>query len=505
MMRLTAAAGLGAAAGPFVVGCRRTAPPRPRLVLLLATCTLNRWYLQPYDPAVGFTPRIADFAREGAVLDRLWTEAGQSGVAFASIVTGTQADRHGVFDHPTAIQGDVPTLTGAFAAAGWDVYHFDGHAMAAADLGFAPGVPPAHHRIAPLTAEDPLLGELLDGLARHRDRRALVQASFTATHMRYTINPRFFDDADRSPDTLPDEFTRLGLDRREFLRHRELFLAAPTFDLVTRFREVADGWGMDDAERRRFLAAGDYLYRCAVHRFDALFGGVLDRIEAAGLAGETLVVLTADHGETLSRPGSRFVFSHGYQLAPEVIGVPAVVRGPGVASGRIPQVTRTTDLLPTLAGLAGLPPPVPAPDGVDLSAALRGVAPAPRRPAFAHTALVQPAIIASPAFEGSALQELFPRRDPELMWVARRDGDRVVKWVAEDPATGVFRPLAFRHDRDPYELEDVFDEARDGAALEELLEYKRRLVARAAGRLGDRGPLDEAETESRLRALGYLR
>lgn len=504
MLRLTAAAGLGAAAGPFVVGCRRTAPPRPRLVLLLATCTLNRWYLQPYDPAVGFTPRIAAFAREGMVLDRCWTEAGQSGVAFASIVTGAHADRHGVFDHPTAIQGDVPTLTGTFAAAGWDVYHFDGHAMAAADLGFAPGVPPGRHRTAPLTAEEPLLDELLDGLARDRDRRALVQASFTATHMRYTFNSRFFAEGDRSPDTLPAEFASLGLDRSEFLRHRERFLSAPTFDLVTRFDDVADGWGMDAAERRRFLAAGDYLYRCAVYRFDALFGGVLDRIEAAGLAGEALVVLTADHGETLSRPGSRFVFSHGYQLAPEVIGVPAVVRGPRIRPGRIPQVTRSTDLLPTLASLAGLPPPEPAPDGLDLSAALCGAAAAPRRPAFAHTALVQPAIVSSPAFEGSALQRLFPRRDPELMWVGRRDGDRVVKWVAEDPEAGAFRPLAFQLDGDPYELDSVFDEVRDAAALDELLAYKRRLVARAAERLGDRGPLDEAETERRLRALGYL-
>lgn len=498
LLRLMAATGAAAACG---VGRR---PAVPRLVLLWSGCSVNCSYLAPYNAAVDFTPNLARLAREGVVLERQWTEAGQSGIAFASLVTGTQADRHGVFQHPAAIAAGVPTLTGAFAAAGWEAWHFDGHALAAADLGYAPGVGPGRHVVGGLTADQPLFGQLLAGLAADPGRRAVVLSAFTATHMPYTANPRFFADADRSPDTLPAEFARLGLERDEFLRHRERFLTTPVFELATRFAATTAGWGMDEAERRRFAAAGEYLYCCAVHRWDALLGGVLERLDAAGLAPETVVAVTADHGETLVRPGSHFAFSHGYQLAPEVLTVPLLIRAPGVAPGRVVAVTRSIDVLPTLAGLAGLGPLAPAPDGLDLAPLLRGDARPPVLAAYAHTSLVQPAILASPAFAGSALEAMFPRHDPALMWVARRAGDRVLTWRAVDPAAGEFGPAAFELGRDPFELADTFDAAADGAALAELLAYKRRLVARAGEVLGQPPALTDADRDARLRALGYL-
>jgi hypothetical protein len=83
-------------------GCRagKDEPGEPRLVVLYATCTLSRHYLGPYNPDVSFTPALDAFAEEGTVFSRHQTESGQSGVAFASLFSGTQADRHGVYRHP---------------------------------------------------------------------------------------------------------------------------------------------------------------------------------------------------------------------------------------------------------------------------------------------------------------------------------------------------------------------------------------------------------------------
>lgn len=85
-------AGLALAATPEAVPGK--GPRRPRLVILYATCSLNRDYLQPYDPAVGFTPNLAGFGAGAVVFDRHDTEAGQSRIAFASLFSGDHAMDH---------------------------------------------------------------------------------------------------------------------------------------------------------------------------------------------------------------------------------------------------------------------------------------------------------------------------------------------------------------------------------------------------------------------------
>ena len=91
-------------------------------MLLYATCTLSKDFLAPYDASVGFTPSLAALAAEGVTFERHQTESGQSGTAFASIFSGTQADRHGVYDHPTWLADDAYLVSEAFAARGWETW-----------------------------------------------------------------------------------------------------------------------------------------------------------------------------------------------------------------------------------------------------------------------------------------------------------------------------------------------------------------------------------------------
>src|SRR4029434_9290314 len=64
-MRPVALAALVAALLPFTA-CRAS-PPRPRLVLLYATCTLNRDHVAPYGKDARYTPHLSAFARESVV------------------------------------------------------------------------------------------------------------------------------------------------------------------------------------------------------------------------------------------------------------------------------------------------------------------------------------------------------------------------------------------------------------------------------------------------------
>ena len=85
---------------------------------------------------------------------------------------------------------------------------------------------------------------------------------------------------------------------------------------------------------------------------------------AAATRGNTLVVVTGDHGESLGDHGES---EHGILLYDATLHVPLVIQGPGVAAGvRVDRQVRHVDLLPTIADLAGVQPPAGI-DGVSLA------------------------------------------------------------------------------------------------------------------------------------------
>jgi hypothetical protein len=97
---------------------------------------------------------------------------------------------------------------------------------------------------------------------------------------------------------------------------------------------------------------------------------------------DTLVVLTADHGEELFDHGG---WKHGQALYDEQIHVPLIWRWDGhvPAGRRLAGTVRLLDVAPTLAAAAGAPPD-PGWEGLDLLPALTGRAALAERPAFAE-------------------------------------------------------------------------------------------------------------------------
>lgn len=108
-----------------------------------------------------------------------------------------------------------------------------------------------------------------------------------------------------------------------------------------------------------------------VSRADAEVRHILRRLDETGLADNTIVVFTSDHGENLR--------SHGLYnketMNEESIRVPLVVRGPGVPRGVVnrEQIMSLVDLPATLLSLAGIDVPAHL-QGVDRAAVVRGEA-----------------------------------------------------------------------------------------------------------------------------------
>lgn len=112
-------------------------------------------------------------------------------------------------------------------------------------------------------------------------------------------------------------------------------------------------------------------YLANVTGIDREFGRLMQTLEELGLKENTIVVFASDHGETMC--------SHGLQdpkntIYRESLNIPFMVRYPEVLTPRIDStLLSSTDILPTLMGLAGLSEQIPAAvEGRDLSPALRG-------------------------------------------------------------------------------------------------------------------------------------
>jgi arylsulfatase A-like enzyme len=101
-------------------------------------------------------------------------------------------------------------------------------------------------------------------------------------------------------------------------------------------------------ERKAFMvAAYDEEIRFVDSQFERLVAGLRER----GLWDQSLVIFTADHGEELFDHGG---FEHGHTLYNELLHVPLVFWGPGLAPRRSAAPVSIADITPTILDALGL-------------------------------------------------------------------------------------------------------------------------------------------------------
>jgi hypothetical protein len=166
-----------------------------------------------------------------------------------------------------------------------------------------------------------------------------------------------FDVVDHSPSRRWQDPSTAGLVNDRLLVHlreagdKRFFAWAHYIDLHLPY----DGEGSSDKER----------YLSEARLIDAALGELFAALEVEGILKDTLVVLSADHGEEIYDHGGR---SHSRTLFDEVVRVPLVFWMPGSGlAGRVELPAVGVDLGPTFLALAGVERPASfAPDGVDL-------------------------------------------------------------------------------------------------------------------------------------------
>lgn len=123
--------------------------------------------------------------------------------------------------------------------------------------------------------------------------------------------------------------------------------------------------GISDEHARERTA----LTHAMVDLIDQNVGVILEALERTGLAENTVVVFTSDHGELL---GDHGLWAKGPFFYEGLVNTPLIVRAPGMAAGAVSQALFSdVDLAPTLCSLAGVETPVWV-DGCSQKAVLAG-------------------------------------------------------------------------------------------------------------------------------------
>ncbi len=350
-------------------------------IIILAADSLRADRLTPQ-----IAPHLSALAARGSRFDRAYVSLPRTFPSWVTILTGRHAHHHGVrsmFARYEDRARDLDALPAHFAKAGYRtgvVSDYAGDIFGRVDLGFGTVDTPtfnfhelirqraierqlpllplldsrAGRALFPVIREwneaadaDLLAGDAIDAVDRMQDAPFLLTVFFSTAHFPYAAPAPYYA-----------RFTDPNY-RGRYKYHKPV------------------GLGSDDTPDEADVRQIRGLYDGAVASIDDAAARIARHLEKRGLAGNTIVVITADHGETLFDNGHGQ--GHGDHLfGDEGTHVPLVVFDPRRPEPlRHGAIARDVDIAPTLYDLAGVPAPRDL-DGRSLAPAMAGgrVAPA---------------------------------------------------------------------------------------------------------------------------------
>lgn len=330
-------------------GWLRDADGRSPNVVLLTVDTLRADHVHGTASATWrLTPAIARFAERGTLFLAARSTAPATRPALAALMTGSYPHRHGVGSNLGAIRPTVPLLAAVLQHSGYATAGIFGNKIldgkSGLDRGFDTYLSFVKQRHG---SRDEVGVDLALAWVASKPREPwFLWLHLMNPHGPYNSSPRAAT-AEETPDPLLD--TALEPSTSNY----GLGPIIPKYQLMNIPRRAA-------AYRRR--------YRDEVVFVDAQIDRFLEGLSLLGHAS-ALVVLTADHGESLGE--NEYFFQHGWLNNEASLRVPMIWSKPGtIEEGhRSAATVSLVDVMPTLlSGLGVKSPPV---DGRDLSAALR--------------------------------------------------------------------------------------------------------------------------------------
>ena len=356
-------------------GCQGAPQGRPQPpgklpnILLLSIDTLRADHMGMYGYNNATTPWMDSLAARGTVIERALSSATETAPAVATFLTGLYQDRHGVAYNRANLPDKTLTLAEILKAGGYATSAFVANRIVDDKHGFGQGFdrfdvagiePPAT-----VTTDDRVVAMALDHLRTEpKDEPWFAWVHLLDPHGPYNSAPPWWSEAFQySPRLFGDDAER-SVSEINF-----------GLGVIPRYQFQPDAKRLSSYVRRY-----DGEVRFTDHQVGALLGGL-------ALAGheDTLVVLVADHGESLTEHDE--LLQHGWFVYDTTARVPLVFAWPGQigVGARVRTQMCTVDIVPTILDLVGVQASGAEGgqqgdqqfDGASLAAELRGGDPAP--------------------------------------------------------------------------------------------------------------------------------
>ena len=352
---------------------------RPNILILMTDQWAGDMTSWAGHPAVR-TPHLDRLAANGVIFDSAYCASPLCAPSRASFMTGLLPSHHGVYDNAAELPASTPTFAHLLRASGYRTVlcgkmHFVGtdqlHGFEErlttdvypADFGWVPDwnrprerIDWWYHNMASVQQAGPAeitnqleyddevafrARQCLYDIARREQEPFCLTVSFTHPHDPYAMRRRYWDRIGH--DDVPDPMTPTPANdpHSERLRHVCDMAAMPV--------------GKDEIRNAR------HAYLAALAYLDDRIGEILATLEETGLADNTVIIFTSDHGDMLGEHGLwyKMSFFEGSARVPLVIHDPR--RG---GSQRIGTHVSLLDIFPTLASFADVSES-PLMDGLD--------------------------------------------------------------------------------------------------------------------------------------------
>jgi len=378
----------------------------------------------------------------------------------ATIFTGMSPIRHGARAKGDKLSDEVVTFAELLGAHGWNTVGYSFNHNVSAKNGFDQGFDLFDCFLG--GANDyPDISEMVERTSTWLESRP-QEPFLLYLHPMNVHGPYKFPKAHRS--------TLLGHPPgREFRYHGEVMKAVVTGKDLSR---------RDDATSTYLRSLRDK-YDTAIRYTTDQLGQLFSLLEEKGLWENSLVIVTADHGEELFDHGG---FSHGYSLFEEVLRVPLYIKLPSQQEGRSSDArVSIMDIVPTLADLLKLEVKPGQFDGRSLALQLHA------------------------GSAGGDTRDLLFTQDWPGRCVARAFVQGTHKLIEVRTNYEGLKNVIRLYDleQDPMERNDLSESLRSEARRLGLEMRDRMLLLEARAVSGTENVLDEMDQE-RLKALGYL-
>lgn len=395
-------------------------------------------------------PNLKALAARSVRFANAYTASPLCAPARASFMSGQLPSRTRVYDNAAEFASDIPTYAHHLRRAGYNTalsgkMHFVGpdqlHGFEErlttdiypADFGWTPDYTHPgeridwwYHNLGSVTGagvaeitnqmeyDDDVAHQakqkLYDLSRRLDDRPWCLTVSFTHPHDPYVARRKFWDLYEDCAELDPT----VGLPADPDPHSLRLLAACD-----------ADAFAITPEQVRRARRG----YFANISYIDEKIGEILDVLAAGRMEEDTIILFASDHGDMLGERGMWFKMSFFEGSA----RVPLMVAAPGWQPARIETPVSTLDVVPTLAGLAGLDISTLAPwtDGTDLAPIARGAARTPVTMEYAAEGSVAPLVALR---EGRYKLTLCPA-DPPMLHDLEADPAELVN-LADDPEHG---------------------------------------------------------------------